>query len=81
LEKEFSLVVTPIHPPLGDIKALSDTPFEARGEIDDSKVNDEVLKRHEMEADEDEHGLEEDSSDDEDDPLVPRDWDSSKGFY
>ena len=29
-----------------------------------------------MEADEDERGLEEDSSDDEDDPLVPRDWDS-----
>jgi hypothetical protein len=29
-----------------------------------------------MEADEDESGLEEDSSDDEDDPLVPRDWDS-----
>jgi hypothetical protein len=26
-----------------------------------------------MEADEDERGLEEDSSDDEDDPLVPRD--------
>jgi plastocyanin len=29
-----------------------------------------------MEADEDEHELEEDSSDDEDDPLVPRDWES-----
>jgi hypothetical protein len=29
-----------------------------------------------MEADEDERGLEEDSWDDEDDPLVPRDWDS-----
>jgi hypothetical protein len=29
-----------------------------------------------MEADEDERGLEEDSSDDEDDSLVPRDWDS-----
>jgi hypothetical protein len=29
-----------------------------------------------MEAGEDERGLEEDSSDDEDDPLVPRDWDS-----
>jgi hypothetical protein len=29
-----------------------------------------------MEADEDERGLEEDSSDDEDDLLVPRDWDS-----
>jgi hypothetical protein len=29
-----------------------------------------------MEADEDERGLEEDSSDDEDDPLVPRDWES-----
>jgi hypothetical protein len=36
----------------------------------------EVLRRYEMEADEDERGLEEDSSDDEDDPLVPRDWDS-----
>jgi hypothetical protein len=29
-----------------------------------------------MEANEDERGLEEDSSDDEDDPLVPRDWDN-----
>jgi hypothetical protein len=29
-----------------------------------------------MEADEDERGLEENSSDDEDDPLVPRDWDN-----
>jgi hypothetical protein len=29
-----------------------------------------------MEANGDERGLEEDSSDDEDDPLVPRDWDS-----
>ena len=53
-----------------------DTPFEARGEIDEGEVNEEVLRRYEMEADEDERGLEEDSSDDEDDPLVPRDWDS-----
>jgi hypothetical protein len=53
-----------------------DTPFEARGEIDEGKVNEEVLKWYKMEADEDERGLEEDSSDDEDDPLVPRDWDS-----
>jgi hypothetical protein len=29
-----------------------------------------------MEVDEDERGLEEDSTDDEDDPLVPRDRDS-----
>jgi hypothetical protein len=29
-----------------------------------------------MEANGDEHGLEEDSSDDEDDPIVPRDWDT-----
>jgi hypothetical protein len=29
-----------------------------------------------MEANGDERGLEEDSSDDEDDPIVPRDWDS-----
>jgi hypothetical protein len=29
-----------------------------------------------MEANGDERGLEEDSSDDEDDPRVPRDWDS-----
>jgi hypothetical protein len=49
------------------------TPFEARGEIDEGEVNEEVLRRYEMEADEDECGLEEDSSDDEDDPLVPRD--------
>jgi hypothetical protein len=52
-----------------------DTPFEARGEIDEEKVNEEVLRQYEMKADEDEHGLEEDSSNDEDDPLVPRDWD------
>jgi hypothetical protein len=53
-----------------------DTPFEARGEIDEGEVNEEVLRRYEMDADEDERGLEEDSSDDEDDPLVPRDWDN-----
>jgi hypothetical protein len=29
-----------------------------------------------MEANGDERGLEEESSDDEDDPLVPRDWDN-----
>jgi hypothetical protein len=39
-------------------------------------VNEELLRRFEMEANGDERGLEEDSSDDEDDPLVPRDWDS-----
>jgi hypothetical protein len=50
-----------------------DTPFEARGEIDEGEVNEEVLRRYEMEVDEDECGLEENSSDDEDDPLVPRD--------
>jgi hypothetical protein len=49
-----------------------DTPFEARGEIDGGEVNEEVLRRYEMEADEDECGLEEFSSDDEDDSLVPR---------
>jgi hypothetical protein len=48
-----------------------DTHFE--GAIDEGGV---VLKRYEMEANRDECGLEEDSSDDEDDPLVPRDWDS-----
>jgi hypothetical protein len=53
-----------------------DTPFEARGAIDEGEVNEEVLRRYEMEADEDECGLEEDSSDDEDDLLVPRGWDS-----
>jgi hypothetical protein len=36
-------------------------------------VNEEVLRRYEMEADEDKRGLEKDSSDDEDDPLVTRD--------
>jgi hypothetical protein len=46
------------------------------GAIDEGEVNEEVLRRYEMEADGDERGLEEDSSDDEDDPLVPRDWDS-----
>jgi hypothetical protein len=50
-----------------------DTPFEARGEIDEGGVNEEVLRKYEMEADEDGRGLEEDYSDDEDDPLVPRD--------
>jgi hypothetical protein len=50
-----------------------DTPFEARGEIDEGEVNEEVIRWYKMEADEDECGLEEDSSDDEDDPLVPRD--------
>jgi hypothetical protein len=53
-----------------------DTPFEARGEIDEGEVNEEVLRRYEMEADVDERGLEEDSSNDEDDLLVLRDWDS-----
>jgi hypothetical protein len=51
-----------------------DTPFE--GAIDEGEVNEEVLRRYEMEADEDERGLEEDSSNDEDDPLVSWDWDS-----
>jgi hypothetical protein len=53
-----------------------DTPFEARGEIDEGKVSEEVLRQYEMKTNEDERGLEEDSSDDKDDPLVPRDWDS-----
>jgi hypothetical protein len=48
-----------------------DTPF--KGAIDGGEVNEEVLGRYEMEAQGDERGLEEDSSDDEDDPLVPRD--------
>jgi hypothetical protein len=47
------------------------THFE--GAIDEEGVNEEVLRRYEMEANGDEHGLEEDSLDDEDDPLVPRD--------
>jgi hypothetical protein len=51
-----------------------DTPFE--GAIDEGEVNEEVLRRYEMEANGDERGLEEDSSDDEDEPLVPRDRDS-----
>jgi hypothetical protein len=50
------------------------THFE--GAIDEGEVNEELLRRFEMEANGDERGLEEDSSDDEDDPLVPRDWDS-----
>jgi hypothetical protein len=48
-----------------------DTHFE--GAIEEGEVNEEVLRRYEMEANGDERGLEEDSSDDEDDPLVPRD--------
>jgi hypothetical protein len=51
-----------------------DTPFE--GAIDEGEFNEEVLRRYEMEANGDERGLDEDSSDDEDEPLVPRDWDS-----
>jgi hypothetical protein len=50
------------------------THFE--GAIDEGEVNEELLCRFEMEANGDERGLEEDSSDDVDDPLVPRDWDS-----
>jgi hypothetical protein len=50
------------------------THFE--GAIDEGKVNEELLRRFEMEANGDERGLEDDSSDNEDDPLVPRDWDS-----
>jgi hypothetical protein len=50
------------------------THFE--GAIDEGEVNEELLRRYEMEANGDERGLEEDSSNDEDDPLVPRDWDS-----
>jgi hypothetical protein len=50
------------------------THFE--GAIDEGEVNEELLRRFEMEANGDERGLEEESSDDEDDPLVPRDWDS-----
>ena len=51
-----------------------DTHFE--GAIDEGEVNEELLRRYKMEANGDERGLEEDSSDDEDDPLIPRDWDS-----
>jgi hypothetical protein len=47
------------------------THFE--GAIDEGEVNEELPRRFEMEANGDERGLEEDSSDDEDDPLVPRD--------
>jgi hypothetical protein len=50
------------------------THFE--GAIDEGEVNEELLRRYEREANGDERGLEEDSSDDEDDPLVPRDCDS-----
>jgi hypothetical protein len=50
------------------------THFE--GAIDEREVNEELLRRFEMEANGDERGLEEDSSDDEDDSLVPRDWDT-----
>jgi hypothetical protein len=44
--------------------------------IDEGKVNEEVLRRYEMEASGDERGLEEDFLDDEDEPLVTMDWDS-----
>jgi hypothetical protein len=51
-----------------------DTPFE--GGIVEGGVNEEVLRRYKMEVNGEERGLEEDSSEDEDEPLVPRDWDS-----
>jgi hypothetical protein len=47
------------------------THFE--GAIDEGEVNEELLRRFEMEANGYERGLEDDSSDDEDDPLVRRD--------
>jgi hypothetical protein len=50
------------------------TPFEVGGEIDEGGENEEVLRQYEMEVEGDELGLEEDTSDDEDEPLVPRDW-------
>jgi hypothetical protein len=50
------------------------THFE--GAIAEGEVNKELLRRFEMEVNGDERGLEEDSSDDEDDPLVPRVWDN-----
>jgi hypothetical protein len=40
--------------------------------IDEGEVNEELLRWFEMEANGDERGSEEESSDDEDDPLVPR---------
>jgi hypothetical protein len=46
------------------------------GAIDEGEVNEELLRRFKMVANGDERGLEEESSHDEDDPLVPRDWDS-----
>jgi hypothetical protein len=50
------------------------THFE--GAIDKGEVNEELHRWFEMEANGDQRGLEEDSSYDEDDPLIPRDWDS-----
>jgi hypothetical protein len=44
------------------------THFE--GTIDEGGVNEELLMRYKIEANGDERGLEENSSDDEDDPLV-----------
>jgi hypothetical protein len=43
------------------------------GEIDEGEENEEVLRHYAMEAEDDERGFEEDSSDDEDEPLVSRD--------
>jgi hypothetical protein len=50
------------------------THFE--GAIEEGEVNEELLRWYEIETNGDERGLEEDSLDDEDDPIVPRDWDS-----
>jgi hypothetical protein len=55
----------------GDEEEYDGTPFEEGGEIDEGEENKEVLRQYKMEAADDELGLEEDSSDDEDESLVP----------
>jgi hypothetical protein len=46
------------------------------GEIDEGEENEEVLRQYEMKVEDEELGLEEDSLYDEDEPVVPRDWQS-----
>jgi hypothetical protein len=58
------------------VRKMKDMVTHFEGAIDEGEVNEELLRRFEMEANGDERVLEEDSSDDEDDPLLPKDWDS-----
>ena len=51
-----------------------ETHNKTAGVVDEGEQNPEVLRQYEREVENDERALEEDSSDDEDDEHVPRDW-------